>query len=119
MFTKQLTPPPQSAKPKSHVKVSTIIPVVILTVCVVGALYFSGFFSDFSITPNDGTTDGGDNGILTPTRDIEGIWTTTFATEFKIATDYQTFGTLEDVGSELRTMTWKIHFTTDENRVLG
>jgi len=118
MFNLQLPPPPPSAKPKNKIKASNAIPAVILIVCVIGALYFSGFLSDFGLTPNNGTTDGGNPGVLTPTRDIEGTWQTTFATEFKIATDFQTFDTLEDVGSEYRTMTWKITPTSDENRVI-
>jgi len=113
MFNLQLSSPQSSHK--KGAKASNIIPAVILIVCVFGALYFSGVFNDFGSAPNG---DSDNSGVLTPTRDIEGTWTTTFATEFKIATDYQTFTSLEDVGSEYRTMTWTITSTSNENIVL-
>ncbi len=97
-------PPPKRRKAKA----SQVIPVVILVVSVIGALYFSGFFTDTSVsTPS----------VLTPTRDIVGTWKTTFSTKFNIATDWSTFGQLEDVGSENRTMTWTITATDQENTV--
>ena len=90
------------------IKFSQLIPAVIIIVSVAGALYFSGFFDDtFTSTP----------GVLTPTRDIEGTWKTTFPTTFNIATDYATFEQLQDVGSEDRTMTWTITATDQENVV--
>jgi hypothetical protein len=46
-----------------------------------------------------------------------GTWKTTFSTNFNIATDWSTFGQLEDVGSENRTMTWTITATDQENIV--
>lgn len=99
------TPPPP---PKGKVKASQVIPVIILVVSIVGALYFSGFFDGtFPSTPS----------TLTPTRDIVGTWKTTFSTKFNIATDWSTFGQLEDVGSENRTMTWTITATDQENIV--
>lgn len=101
----QIPPPP----PKGKVKASQVIPVIILVVSIVGALYFSGFFDDtFPSTPS----------TLTPTRDIVGTWKTTFQTTFNIATDFQNFGQLEDVGSEERTMTWTITATDKENIVI-
>jgi len=104
-------PPPPNSKPKPKIKASTIIPVVILIGCVIGAVYFSGFFGDSSnpLNPNSGT--------LTPTRNIIGTWKTTFPTEFTIATDYEDFVTLKDVGTENRTMTWTITATDQENVV--
>jgi hypothetical protein len=100
------TPPPP---PKGKVKASQVIPVIILVVSIVGALYFSGFFEGtFPSTPS----------TLTPTRDIVGTWKTNFQTTFNIATDFQNFGQLEDVGSEERTMTWKITATDKENTVI-
>jgi hypothetical protein len=124
-------PPPPSTKPKGKVKILNVVPVVILIVCVVGALYFSGFLSDFGLSPDTDTTPKPSNTIapndnrvlatappLTPARDIEGTWVTTFQTEFKIATDFQTTGVLEDVGSEQRAMTWTITPLQDENTVL-
>jgi hypothetical protein len=106
---------PNQTNSKGGVKVSSVIPGVILIVCVIGALYFSGFFDESGLVPNDSANF---SGVLTPTRDIEGTWTTTFATEFKISTDYQTFTSLDNVGSEYRTMTWTITPTSDENTVL-
>jgi hypothetical protein len=109
-----------AASKPNKVKATQIIPVIIIIGSVVGALYFAGFFDDFLsdqgfIDANDsGFSDGG---ILTPTRDIEGTWKTTFATEFIIATDYENFGTLADVGTEDRTMTWTITGTSDEHVV--
>jgi hypothetical protein len=100
------TPPPP---PKGKVKASQVIPVIILVVSIVGALYFTGFFEGtFPSTPS----------TLTPTRDIVGTWKTNFQTTFNIATDFQNFGQLEDVGSEERTMTWKITATDKENTVI-
>jgi hypothetical protein len=98
------TPPP----PKGKVKASQVIPAIILVISIVGALYFSGFF-DGTFPPAPST--------LTPTRDIVGTWKTTFSTKFNIATDWSTFGQLEDVGSENRTMTWTITTTDQENIV--
>lgn len=104
----QAPPPPPPTKPKSKVKAGTIIPVIIIVGCLVGALYFSGFFDDF--------TDSMD-GTLTPTRDIEGTWKTTLATQFIIATDYDDFENLKDIGTENRAMTWTITPTDNENIV--
>ncbi len=122
-------PPPAKQKPKPKIKALTVLPVVIIIVSVVGALYFSSFFSDFGIAPNSSQNTSPSHSIapsqspivtaspLTPARDIEGTWVTPIATEFLIATDFQNFGTLEDVGSEYRTMTWTITPTQDENTV--
>jgi hypothetical protein len=101
--------PPSVAKTKGKIKAGTIIPAVILVVCLIGGLYFSGFFDDF--------TNSSGNGVLTPTRDIVGTWKTTFSTEFILATDYEDFTTLQDIGTENRTMTWTITATNDENIV--
>lgn len=104
-------PPPPPTKPKGKLKASAIIPAVIIVVCLIGALYFSGAFDSF-IAPS------GNNGdVLTPTRNIIGTWKTSFPTEFTIATDYDDFSTLKDVGTQNRTMTWKITSTDDENVV--
>jgi hypothetical protein len=100
-------PPPPTQKSKGKVKASTVIPVVIIIGCIIGAAYFSGFFGDFS-----------HSGILSPTRDIEGTWKTAIPTEFTIATDYDDSVNLKDVGTENRTMTWKITGTGDPNMVI-
>jgi len=108
-------------KPKSKIKLSQIIPVIIIVASFAGALYFSGFFDNFTSDPNPADfTDIviSDGGKLTPTRDIEGTWKTTFSTQFTIAADYENFGQLAKVGTEDRTMTWTITGTSDENVVL-
>ncbi len=110
-----------STKPKSKVKLSQIIPVIIIVASFGGALYFSGFFDSFASDQNPADFAGNiisDGGKLTPTRDIEGTWKTTFSTQFTIATDYENFGQLANVGTEDRTMTWTITGTSDEHVVL-
>jgi hypothetical protein len=112
MFTNFAQPPPPpprpstGTKPKGKIKANTILPVVIIIGCLVGAMYFSGFFGDFS-----------NSGTLTPTRNIVGTWETPIATEFTLATDYEDFENLKDVGTEDRTMTWTITATSDETIV--
>lgn len=110
-------PPPPMASKKGHVKAGTIVPVIIIVGCLVGALYFSGAFDSF--TNPSGSKSGTDNngGVLSPTRSILGTWKTSFPTEFTIATDYEDFVTLKDVGTENRTMTWTITATNNENVV--
>jgi hypothetical protein len=104
--------PSSSSKTKNKLKVSQIIPVVILIVSIIGALYYTGFFNEFTASP---LSDGGN---LTPTRNIEGTWKTALSTQFTLATDYENFGQLKDVGTEYRTMTWTITGTSDENTVI-
>ncbi len=108
----QVPPPPPSLKMKNKAKASQVIPVVILIVSIVGALYFTGFFNDFTDSSLS------DVGKLTPARNIEGTWKTTLSTQFSIATDYENFGQLADAGSEDRTMTWIITGTSDEHIVI-
>jgi hypothetical protein len=102
---------PSPSKTKNKTKASQIVPIVILIVSIVGVLYFMGFFNDF--TDNSLS----DAGMLTPTRNVEGTWKTMLSTQFMIATDYENFGQLTDVGSEDRTMTWTITSTDKENIV--
>jgi hypothetical protein len=104
-------------KPKSKANAAQIVPVVILIGCVIGAFYFSGFFDDFITPQQQGTPDATPN-TLTPMRDLVGTWKTTFDTQFVIATDYEDFQNLKDVGSEDRMMTWTITGTNKENIVL-
>jgi len=54
---------------------------------------------------------------ISPARNLVGTWKTTFPVKFYIKTDFETFGELQDVGSENRTMTWIITATSDENVV--
>lgn len=53
---------------------------------------------------------------LTPARELEGTWETTFPITFYIKTDFNSID-LEDVGSEEREMTWEITRTNDPNMV--
>ncbi|MCW4001224.1 MAG: hypothetical protein NWE93_13400 [Candidatus Bathyarchaeota archaeon] len=109
----------KKGKPKSKAKATQIIPAVILICCAVGALYFSGFFDDFAApSTQQGTSDDTAN-TLTPMRDLVGTWKTAVSTKFTIATDYEAFDGLSDVGSEDRSMTWTITATGEENIVLG
>jgi hypothetical protein len=104
--------PSSSIKTVNKTKAGQIIPVVIIIVSFIGALYFSGFLDDF--TGNAASEES----KLTPTRNIEGTWKTTLSTHFNIATDFENFDQLVDVGSEERTMTWTIIGTSDEHIVI-
>ena len=53
-----IPPPP----PRRKVKASQVIPVVILVVSVIGALYFSGFFDDTHVLTPTNTP------VMTPTN---------------------------------------------------
>ena len=88
--------------------------VLISFTIVISGFYVSGFFDDFG---SDLTSPTATPAPLTPARNLEGTWKTTFSTKFYIKTDYATFQELEDVGSENRTMTWTITATSDENIV--
>lgn len=110
-------PPPPLIKPKSKIKASAIIPAVIIVVCLVGALYFSGAFDSFTALSTNNGNSGNNSGVLSPTRSIIGTWQTSFPTEFTVATDYEDFSTLKDVGTQNRTMTWTITGTSDESVV--
>ena len=113
--------PSSSNRTKNKLKATQIIPIVIIIVSIAGALYFSGFLDNFVSNQNSvNSIDNqfSDGNKLTPTRDIEGTWKTTFPTQFTIATDYSNFGVLTDIGTEDRMMTWTITGTSDENVVL-
>jgi hypothetical protein len=120
MLRKVQVPSPLN-KPKNKLKVTQIIPIVIIIVAITGALYFSGFLNNNISNQNytnSNDTPFYDGDKLTPTRDIEGTWKTTFTTQFTIATDYENFGLLSEVGTEDRIMTWTIIGTNDEHVVL-
>ena len=85
----------EAAKPVAKPSMSTVVPIVIIVVSVVGAMYFSGVF--------DGSF------VLGPARDIVGTWKTSFATKFNIEIEG------EYVGYEYRMQTWKITATDNEN----
>lgn len=82
--------------------------VVLSFTLTIAAFYYLGVFDEFqAISPAP----------LTPARKLEGTWKTAFPVKFYIKTDFETFGELQDVGSENRTMTWIITGTNDENVV--
>ena len=83
------------------------VAIIAFTVTL-GSLYYFGVFDEFQ-AQNCPT--------LTPARNLEGTWKTAFPVRFYIKTDFETFGKLKDVGSENRTMTWKITETSDEKVV--
>jgi hypothetical protein len=81
--------------------------------------YYVGFFDEFQASPQQNgqeqTTPS--STPLTPARNLEGTWKTTFNVKFYIKTDFETFGELKDVGSEDRAMTWIVTATSNENVV--
>lgn len=102
-----LTETPKQA-PKKTSKLQTAAIVVIAFTITIAAFYYLGVFDEF--TPTSPTP-------LTPARNLEGTWKTAFPVKFYIKTDFETFGELQDVGSENRTMTWIITAADDENVV--
>ena len=104
------TPATPSVKqlPKKMSKLQTAAIVIIAFTITIASLYYLGVFDEFqALSPTP----------LTPARNLEGTWKTTFAVKFYINTDFDTFGELQDVGSENRTMTWIITAASDENVV--
>src|SRR3990170_6760049 len=104
------TPATPSVKqlPKKTSKLQTAAIVIIAFTVTIASLYYLGVFDEFqALTPTP----------LTPARNLEGTWKTTFPVKFYIKTDFDTFGELQDVGSENRTMTWILTATSDENVV--
>ncbi len=93
--------------------------VVIAFTVTIAAFYYLGVFDEFQGVTNQNTpTNATPNPVsLTPARNLEGTWKTAFPVTFYIKTDFETFGELQDVGSENRTMTWIITATGDENVV--
>ena len=104
------TPATPSVKqlPKKMSKLQTAAIVIIAFTVTIASLYYLGVFDEFqALSPTP----------LTPARNLEGTWKTAFPVKFYIKTDFDTFGELQDVGSENRTMTWIITATSDENVV--
>src|SRR4030067_2720681 len=104
------TPATPSVKqlPKKTSKLQTAAIVIIAFTVTIASLYYLGVFDEFqALSPTP----------LTPARNLEGTWKTTFAVKFYIKTDLDTFGELKDVGSENRTVTWIITGTSDEHEV--
>jgi hypothetical protein len=67
-----------------------------------------------ALTFMNSTPSYGSNTPLSPARGLAGTWKTSFPVKFYIATDFDT-GTLQDVGSEDRQVTWIITSTGDPN----
>jgi hypothetical protein len=107
-----LTSAPSDTQPKKMSKLQTAVIIVIAFTVTIAAFYYLGVFDEFQDV--DSTSD---SASLTPARNLEGTWKTTFPVKFYIKTDFETFGELQDVGSENRTMTWTITATNDENIV--
>ena len=97
-------------KPMSKFQTATII-IIAFTV-VIAMFYYLGVFEEFEAANPEPTQQP-----LTPARNLEGTWKTTFPVTFYIKTDFETFGELQDVGTENRTMTWIITATNDANTV--
>ena len=97
-------------------KLQTVAIIIIAFTVVIATFYCLGVFDDFQALnsePNPEQTQP----PLTAARKLEGTWKTAFPVTFYIKTDYETFGELQDVGKENRTMTWTITATNDENTV--
>jgi hypothetical protein len=99
-------------QPKPMSKLQTAAIILIAFTVVIATFYFLGFFDEFQALNPEPTQPP-----LTPARNLEGTWKTTFPVTFYIKTDFETFGELQDVGTENRTMTWIITATNDENTV--
>jgi hypothetical protein len=109
-----MTATPSNTQPKKMAKVQTAAIIVIAFTVTIATFYFLGIFDEFQALSSDPEPT---QPPLTPARNLEGTWKTTFPVKFYIKTDFETFGELEDVGSENRTMTWIITATNDENIV--
>ncbi|MBT0160473.1 hypothetical protein G4O51_10880 [Candidatus Bathyarchaeota archaeon A05DMB-2] len=95
-------------------KLQTVAIIIIAFVVVFASFYYLGFFDEFQPSTN---TDTQGATSLTPARELEGTWKTAFPVTFYIRTDFETFGVLQEVGSENRSMIWTITATSDENVV--
>ena len=95
-------------------KLQTAAIIGIAFTMTIATFYFLGIFDEFQALSSDPEPT---QPPLTPVRNLEGTWKTTFPVKFYIKTNFETFGELEDVGSENRTMTWIITATNDENTV--
>ena len=102
----------QKQIPKKMSKPQIAAIVIVSFVATIAILYAMGVFDEFQ------EIDASNPTPLTPARNLEGTWKTTFPVTFYIKTDFET-GELQDVGSENRTMTWIITGTSDEHVVNG
>jgi len=105
-----------SKQPKPMSKLQTAAIIVIAFTVVIVTLYCLGVFDEFQALNSEPEPEQ-TQPPLTAARNLEGTWKTTFPVTFYIKTDYETFGELQDVGTENRTMTWIITATNDENTV--
>ena len=99
-------------QPKPTSKLQTAAIIVIAFTVVIATFYVLGVFDEFQTLNSEPTQPP-----LSPARNLEGTWKTTFPIAFYIKTDFETFGELQDVGTENRTMTWIITATNSENTV--
>lgn len=95
-------------------KLQTAAIILIAFAVVMATFYYLGVFDDFQAIDAEPTPEPK---TLSPARNLEGTWKTAFPVTFYIKTDFETFGELQDVGSENRSMTWTITATNDENMV--
>ena len=100
----------QKQTPKKTPKLQIAAIVIVSFVLTIAILYSIGIFDQFQ------EIDAANPTPLTPARNLEGTWKTTFPVTFYIKTDFET-GELQNVGSENRTMTWIITGTSDEHVV--
>jgi hypothetical protein len=101
-------------QPKTMSKLQTAAIIIIAFTVVIASFYYLGVFDEFQALNSEPEQT---SPPLTPARKLEGTWKTSFPVTFYIKTDYETFGELQDVGTEDRTMTWIITATNDENTV--
>lgn len=105
-------PPPPPPPPKGRAtRAGQVIVVLILIGSIIGALYISGVLNGIFVS-----TPGWLTPTPTPPNPLVGTWETVSPVKFTIATDFVS-GTLQDEGSEDRTMTWTITATSDPNTV--
>ena len=105
---------PSDKQPKKMSKLQTAAIILIAFAVVMATFYYLGVFDDFQAIDAEPTPEPK---TLSPARNLEGTWKTAFPVTFYIKTDFETFGELQDVGSENRSMTWTITATNDENMV--
>src|SRR3990170_4993071 len=103
--------------PKKMSKLQTVVFVIIALTITLAVFYYVGLFDEFQVPSQNTIGDTTPNDTqLSPARNLEGTWQTSFPVKFYVKTDFET-GELQDVGSENRTMTWTITGTSDENVV--
>ena len=89
-----MTPAPSDKQPNKMSKLQTAAIIVIAFTVTIAMFYYLGVFDEFQAL-DDSTPEATP---LTPARNLEGTWKTTFPVTFYIKTDFETFGELQDVG---------------------